>query len=80
MRDVAAGADAFDDWPALLRTVCALLSSTPDEMVRSISVSIPNAGDNQHLLPYLCTWLEDQYGVEVTIERQPALSEAGAEP
>lgn len=59
-------------WPALLRAVGALLSRTPEGLVRSISVDLPDTGDDLRLLAYLCTWMEEQYGVEVTVERRDA--------
>lgn len=64
----------FEDWPALLRTASALLASTPEGSVRSVTISIPNAGDDRRLLPYLGAWLKERYGVEVSVVQQPTPS------
>lgn len=56
------------DWLDLLRWGCLVVSRTPPEVIRSLSLTAPCQGHGSHILPHLCHLLAQEYCLRVTVE------------
>ncbi len=64
-------ASVADDWPKLLRRACRVLSSTPDALIRSISVTVlaGEEGEGLAILQTLGRRLAEEYVLSVLVEQ-----------